>query len=197
MNEQTTSKEHSGQGQDSRCGRRGCGDGAHSHHPKRCFGKFLAVLVIFGMGFFSGKTFSCEPGWGPSGMAAFMAGKPIDIERIDKFSESRLKHMLDEVKASEEQKVKAAGVVKAALNKGVPLAEKMRDNHEQLHKLMVAATLDKAAIESVRADQIRLADEASKLATQTMQDVAELLTPEQRTKLAEMINTRHGWMHHG
>lgn len=195
MSEPTTSNEYSSPVQDGRCGRHRCGDGAHSCRPKHCFGKLLAVLLIFGLGFFSGKSFSCEPGLGHGGMSAFMAGKPIDIERMDAFAEHRVKHLLDEVKASDEQKVKAAEIVKAALNKGAPLAEKMRDNHDQLHKLMTATTLDKSAIESVRAEQIRLADEASRLATQAMQDVAELLTAEQRAKLAGMMEHHHGWMH--
>ena len=126
-----------------------------------------------------------------------MSGKPVDAERMGKFADKRMQHMLSEVKASDAQKEKASAIVKASLTKGAPLAEKMRDNHVQLRKLMSAATLDKAAIETLRAEQVKLVDEASKLATQTMQDVAEVLTPEQRTKLAEKMEQRHGWMHHG
>lgn len=125
-----------------------------------------------------------------------MAGKPMDTERMGKFADKRMQHMLDEVKASDAQKSKAAGIVKASLTKGAPLAEKMRDNHVQMRKLMAAATLDKAAIETLRVEQMKLADEASKLMTQTMQEVAEVLTPEQRAKLEEKMGKR-GWMHRG
>jgi len=101
------------------------------------------------------------------------------------------------VKANDAQKAQATAIVKASVEKGAPLAEKLRGNHEQMRKLMSAATIDKAAIETLRAEQIKLVDEASKLATQTMQDIAEVLTPEQRAKLAEKMEKRHGWMHHG
>jgi len=196
MNEQSKTNESPIPAKDEHCCTRGCGEGGHCRRG-RCFGKLLAVMVVFGLGFLSGKAYSCEPGLGPGGPAAFMAGKPMDAERMGEFAEKRVKHMLDEVKASDEQKAKAVGIVKASLSKGAPLAEKMRDNHTQLHKLMSAATLDKAAIEALRVEQIKLADEASKLATQTMQDVAEVLTPEQRAKLAATMEKRHAGPHHG
>ncbi len=180
----------------TRCGNhqhRGCGNG-HQCRGGRCIGKFIAMLVVFGLGFFAGHAYSCEHG-GRGGAEAFLSGMPVDAERVDKFADKRLREALDDVKASDEQKAKASGIVKASLGQGVPLAEKIRDNHHQFAKLMSAATLDTAAIEALRAEQMRLVDEASKLATQTAQDVAEILTPEQRSKLAERAEKHLGWMH--
>ncbi|MDD5471497.1 MAG: hypothetical protein PHP05_06240 [Sideroxydans sp.] len=48
----------------------------------------------------------------------------------------------------------------------------------------------------MRAEQIKLADDASKRMTSTMLAVADVLTPEQRAKLAEKMEKRRGWMHH-
>ena len=170
----------------------------HGGHRGRCFGKLLGVMLVFGLGFFAGKSYACEPGFGHhGGPQAFMSGQPLDVEQANKFAERGVKHMLDDVQANDEQKVKATAIVKASVAKGAPLADKLRGNHVQMRKLMSAATIDKAAIESLRAEQIKLADEASKLMTQTMEEVAEVLTPEQRAKLAEKMEKRHGWMHHG
>lgn len=198
MSEQTTTTQDSNKETQDRC----CGSERHEHrchsgHRGRCFGKVLGVMLVFSLGFFAGKSYACEPGFGHhGGPGAHMSGKPMDVEQMNKFAERGVKHMLDDVKANDAQKAQATAIVKASVEKGAPLAEKLRGNHEQMRKLMSAATIDKAAIEALRAEQIKLADEASKLATQTMQDIAEVLTPEQRAKLAEKMEKRHGWMHH-
>jgi Spy/CpxP family protein refolding chaperone len=175
-----------------RCGHHhhGCGSG-HRCHGGRCIGKFIAMLIIFGLGFFAGHAYSCERG----GPEAFMSGMPVDAERVGKFADKRLMEALDDVKANDQQKARASEIIKASLGDGIPLAEKIRDNHHQFTKLMSAATLDTTAIEALRVEQMRLVDEASRLATQTAQDVAQLLTPEQRTKLAERAGKHGGWGH--
>ncbi len=177
--------------------KRGC-NGSHDHH---CHGhrghrvaRVIGLLAVFGIGFFSGQVMACERGMGHGGPEAFMSGKPMDAERMGKFAGKRMERMLKEVDASDAQKEKASAIVKASLEKGAPLAKQMRDNHIQMRKLMSAATLDKAAIETMRAEQIKLADEASKQMTSTMLAVAEVLTPEQRAQLAakmEKMEQRH------
>lgn len=197
MSEQTTHQDSNNESKSRCCGSQRDERHCHGGHRGRCFGKILGVMLVFGLGFFAGKSYACEPGMGHGGPQAFMSGKPLNVELASKFADKRMQHLLDEVKANDAQKAKASGIVKASLEKGAPLAEKLRDNHVQMRKLMSAASLDKVAIEALRAEQIKLTDEASKLATQTMQEVAEVLTPEQRAKLAEKMESRHGWMHHG
>ena len=198
MSEQTTTQETNNEDKGRCHGKHDhhCHDHHHHCHGHHGLARFFGILIVFGIGFFSGKAMACEHGFGHGGPQAFMSGKPMDVERMGKFADKRLEHMLDEVKASDAQKEKASAIVKASLEKGAPLAEQMRDNHIQMRKLMSAATLDKAAIESMRAEQIKLADEASKQMTSTMLAVADVLTPEQRAKLAEKMEKRRGWMHH-
>jgi Spy/CpxP family protein refolding chaperone len=58
--------------------------------------------------------------------------------------------------------------------------------------LLSAATIDRAAIEALRAEQVALADATSKRLAQALADTADVLTPEQRVKLAERVSRRMG-----
>ena len=78
-----------------------------------------------------------------------------------------------------------------------PLRGKMKEARTQGIELMAAPTLDRAAIEKLRTEQIALADISSKRVTQALADAAEVLTPDQRRKLAERaqkFGERRGWM---
>ena len=50
---------------------------------------------------------------------------------------------------------------------------------------MTAPTIDRTAIERLRAEQIALAETASKRIAQALADAAEVLNPEQRKKVAD------------
>ena len=53
--------------------------------------------------------------------------------------------------------------------------------------LLDSGTVDRGAIEALRAEQLKLADDASKRLTQAIGDAAEVLTPAQRKDLASRI----------
>jgi Spy/CpxP family protein refolding chaperone len=143
----------------------------------------------------AGKSFGFEHGWCHDGPANFVSGKPIDPEQMSKMAEKRTEHILSEVDASKEQKAKTIEIVKKSVVNGAPLAELMRGNHEKIVTLLKAKEIDKAAIEQLRSEQLKTMDEISKQMTQTVLAIAELLTPEQRAKLAENMSKHGGWMH--
>jgi Spy/CpxP family protein refolding chaperone len=120
----------------------------------------------------------------------------MDAEMMDKMAQKRVQHLLSEVDASKEQKAKASEIVKLSVQKGEPLAKQMHDNHQKFKGLLQAKVIDKAAVEQFRADQMKSMEDASKQMTQTLLDIAELLTPEQRVKLSEKMDKHGGWMHH-
>ena len=57
-------------------------------------------------------------------------------------------------------------------------------------ELLAAPTIDRAAMEQVRAGELALAETASKRVTQAIADAAETLQPAQRAKLAEKMKQR-------
>ncbi len=164
-------------------------------HGKHRFARFFGLLVILGIGFMAGKCFAFEHGWCHDGQPGFISGKPVDPEQMSRMADKRIEHMLSEVDASKDQKAKASEIVKKSVINGAPLAEQIRGNHQKMMTLLSAKELDKAAVERLRVEQLKTMDEISKQMTQTMLAVAELLTPEQRTKLSEKMTKHGGWMH--
>ena len=55
---------------------------------------------------------------------------------------------------------------------------------------MTRPTIDRAALEKLRADQIATHEAVSKQLVQAVADAADLLTPEQRRKISDMLPTR-------
>ncbi|MQA19484.1 Spy/CpxP family protein refolding chaperone [Rugamonas rivuli] len=109
-----------------------------------------------------------------------------------------LKHLYVEVDATDAQKAKIEPLVKAALADIKPLHQQVHQLHAQLIEQMSAATIDRTALETTRANGLALADQASKRIVQLLADVGDTLTPAQRQKLAEHLSQMHGRHgHHG
>jgi Spy/CpxP family protein refolding chaperone len=62
-------------------------------------------------------------------------------------------------------------------------------------QLLSQPQIDRGALEALRAKQSRAMDEISRRLTQSLADAAEVLTPEQRGKLAERMERRRGRWH--
>ena len=143
-----------------------------------------ALLVSLAAGF-GGHAWAHGGGHGGWHRGGFMSG-PMDDQRVERM----VKHFAVEVEATPEQQAKLTEIAKAAAKDLRPLREKSRDARRQGMKLLAAPTIDRAAIERLRAEQIQAADAASKRLTQALADTAEVLTPAQRQKLAERFQRR-------
>jgi periplasmic protein CpxP/Spy len=126
-------------------------------------------------------------GWHHGG---FMGGRlnPAQIDqRIDRMS----KHMAIELDATPNQQAKVAGVAKSAVHDLLPLREKAQAARGRAVALLTAPTVDREAIEQLRADQLGLAETASKRIAQALADVSDALTPDQRKKIGDWIERWH------
>ncbi len=128
-------------------------------------------------------------GW--HGGRGFMGG-PMDPAAMDQRIEHMVKHFAVEVDATPEQSAKLTEIAKAAAKDLRPLREKVQEARRRGIELLAAPAIDRAAIERLRAEQIQAADAASRRLSQALVDSAEVLTPEQRKKLAERFQRRHG-----
>jgi Spy/CpxP family protein refolding chaperone len=108
-----------------------------------------------------------------------------------------VRHIAVEVDATADQQEKLRGIVKNAVKDMLPLREKMVGARQQARNLLLGQTVDRAAIEKLRSEQIANADALSKRLTQALADAADVLTPEQRQKLDNLAPPRgnfwRGW----
>lgn len=106
--------------------------------------------------------------------------------------EYMVKRMFSSVKASEEQKTQAGAIVRRALADLQPIREKLREGRRAAIELLSRPSIDRRAIEAQRVEQLKLHEALSQRMTQALADLAEVLTPEQRTALAKRISERFG-----
>jgi periplasmic protein CpxP/Spy len=148
---------------------------------------FLAVAVVAGL---TGNMLTTAFGQGFAMHAwhdgGFMGG-PLTPAQIDDRIDRMTKHMAIELDASADQQAKIASIAKAAVNDLRPLHEKAHAARSQAVALLTAPTIDRSAIERLRAEQIGLAETASKRIAQAVADASETLSPDQRRKVADWL----------
>lgn len=130
----------------------------------------MAAVTIAGAGVYA---YASNDDWG--GRHKFMRG----------YIEYRLDRMLTEVGVPEEQKSKFKALVTSTIDEVRPKREARMAMRDEIIKLIEAPTIDRNAIETLRAKQMAQFEERSKTIAKAVADAAELLTPEQRKKLVE------------
>jgi Spy/CpxP family protein refolding chaperone len=124
---------------------------------------------------------------------------PTDLaDHVARMSE----HLYAEVGATDAQKAQLDPIFSQAASDFAALHGQLGSGHAEAMQLLTQDPIDRAALESFRAEHMRVADEASRRMVQLLADVAEVLTPAQRKRLVDSLNTHHGghmgmgW-HHG
>jgi Spy/CpxP family protein refolding chaperone len=122
---------------------------------------------------------------------------PVDPAAMNERIEHFIKHLAVEVDATPDQQQRLAAIAKGAAQDLVPIRNQAREARQQAIALFSAPTVDRQAIESLRVAQIERADTASRRLVQALADAADVLTVEQRKRLAERAAQRSRGWHRG
>jgi len=106
-------------------------------------------------------------------------------------AQAHIEKMLTAVDATPEQKEQIKTILYKGFESIAPLHERLADTHRDLHRIFAAPTIDRAALEQLRAARIADLDQASKTMVGAFADAAEVLRPEQRAKLASLMAEHH------
>jgi Spy/CpxP family protein refolding chaperone len=152
--------------------------------------KRLAVLALIG-----GVAIAAGIGavaHEPGAAFAFHHHPAMSAEEISTHVDKFLQHVYVEIDATDAQKAQIDPLVRQAVTDLMPMHSQARDFHTQALALLSADRIDRAAIETMRAEHIQAADQASRRIAQVIADVAEVLTPAQRKALAARAAEMHG-----
>ena len=164
--------------------------------PRRRFIRSAAIgtviaAVAAGIGWKAAAFGHGRGGWHRGGLM----GAALDPARLDERLDHMLRHLYVEVDATDAQKQQLGPIVKGAVRDLLPLHERIHEARSQAVALLSQPTVDRAALEALRAGQVQVWEQASRRLTQVLADVADVLTPEQRKQLAERAARWRG--HHG
>lgn len=143
----------------------------------------LAAGLAGGFGF---KAFAHRGGYGRG---------PLDPAELDARIERMLKHVYVEIDATDAQKQRLAPIVTQAAQDLLPLRDRMRAARKDAIQLLTGESIDRAAIERLRVEQLQLAEAGSKRLSEAIADAAEVLTLEQRKVIAERLSPRRRRWH--
>ena len=93
--------------------------------------------------------------------------------------------VLDEIDADEAQRQQVLRIVSDSAEDLFAFAGRHRTNRDALLEAFSQTTIDREAVQSLRVDEMQLADAASGRLVEALVDVAEVLTIEQRSELIE------------
>lgn len=110
---------------------------------------------------------------------AGMLGSPRHLDR-----------MLNDIKATDEQRAQIKQIGEAARKDIQALHEGRSDMREQMMQIMTAPKVDEAAAESARQQMLATHDKVSKRSLQAMLEMSRVLTPEQRAQIGQRLKDR-------
>jgi periplasmic protein CpxP/Spy len=106
--------------------------------------------------------------------------------------ERRVNRVLGIVDASTEQKQKVRAIFEKAANDLYGMRDQRVQNRRAMTEALAAATIDRAKVDQLRGERMKLADATSKRLTDALVEAAEVLTPAQRADLAARFQRRGG-----
>ena len=156
----------------------------------RVSGAVIALAIAAMIGAALAGSANAGWGWGP-GSSRFGHGPMGTLEpaEVQEKVERMVAHLAIEIDATDEQKQQLTTIFVSAANDLLPLRAEMMESRQagELVGLLTAPTVDRAAIETFRAEKLALADQASRRIATALGEAAEVLTPEQRAEIGERL----------
>jgi len=169
-------------------------------------GTVIVISSAFGVqAFADSKTYAHmqlyagdNGGWQRDGWRGGHHGRFSEMSdaEIEARIERMVKHVAIEIDATAEQQEKITTLVNMVAKDLKPVHDRMRATGKEIHDLLLADTIDRSALETLRAERLADAERISKNLVSALADVAEVLSPEQRKVLDERINQFRS-MHRG
>jgi Spy/CpxP family protein refolding chaperone len=159
-----------------------------TNSPRRRFG-FAALLAAALVGLVGGGLATTAIGAGMVGggfrhWSGHHTRGPIDPAHAKERAEHVVAHLAWAIDATPEQKQKLTVIATGMVNDLLPAHQKMHAAKGRFAQLLRQPKTDRAALEALRAEHLALADDVSKRLAAGLADAADVLTPEQRAKLA-------------
>jgi periplasmic protein CpxP/Spy len=155
-------------------------------------GIVLGTLGAGLIGFAIGATMPvAEAALGAFAHRGFGHDGPPTPEKVKEHAEFFVGFALHRLDATDEQEQKVQGIIDGAIDEVFPVVSEHRANRDELRAILAAPTIDRAALEKLRGEELALADALSKTIADAVADSAEVLTLEQRTELLERLERFH------
>ncbi len=168
----------------------------HTSHPRPATTRrwFTSLAALGGLAALAthatAQTAPAEPPHGRS------PGQPPTPEQMAQAIDQRISRLIKAVDGTPEQKDRLVKLAQTTMADMQPLRAQRMAGRKKGMDLLAASSIDRNALERLRQEQSSLADSMSKRMVQQMADSAEVLTPAQRTKLAQRMQ-QHGAQGHG
>lgn len=122
------------------------------------------------------------PGWGGRCGGHHVCSREAERERLEFATD----WVLQKADATDEQKQRVKSIVQAAAQELAPLREQHQQHRDAFLAALTQPTIDRQAMEQLRQAELQLAEAASTRIVQALADVADVLTPAQRTQLVKL-----------
>jgi Spy/CpxP family protein refolding chaperone len=94
--------------------------------------------------------------------------------------------VLKRVDATEAQKSQVKATLQVSINKMLELRNQHHQNRDAMRAALTQPTVDRAELERIRVEEMKLAETASTTLVNSIADMADVLEPEQRQVIADM-----------
>lgn len=126
-------------------------------------------------------------------------GHDGDPEHLREFAEWRVEKALKKVDATSDQQERVMTVVDELIADLTAMRENRGELHEALVAQLTAESIDRIALEAMRAEKMAELDVASRRVVDAVASVGEILSQDQRLELAVQATSHGNWRrgHHG